>query len=67
MVGSKVIFTANFLFVSFRVSLIASRKASGDGWVSAVRVPIKIVPETDSPLKLKIRPKPPALETAATS
>lgn len=34
-----MILTANGFFVTLLVSLIASRKASGEGWVRAVMIP----------------------------
>lgn len=40
MVGSRVMLTPNGFDVSLRVSRIASRKAFGEGWVRAVRIPV---------------------------
>ena len=45
MLGKSVIFTPKGLDVSFRVSRMAVRRASGEGWVSAVRIPISAVSE----------------------
>lgn len=61
--------TPNGLDVSFRVSRMASRNASGLGWVSAVKIPkgashIDVSVNNASFLDL---PSPPALETAAAS
>ena len=39
MVGSNVMLTPKGLLVSRRVSRIAVRKASGEGWLSAVNMP----------------------------
>ena len=39
MLGSRVMFTPKGFEVSLRVSRMAWRSASGDGWVSAVRIP----------------------------
>lgn len=42
MLGKSVILTPKGLDVSLRVSRIAVRKASGDGWVSAVKIPMRV-------------------------
>ena len=39
MLGRRVMFTPNGFEVSVRVSRIAARSASGDGWVNAVSRP----------------------------
>ena len=39
MLGKRVMFTPKLFFVSFRVSRMAVRSASGDGCVNAVRTP----------------------------
>ena len=65
MVGSSVMFTPKGLSVIRRVSRIASRSASGLGWVSAVRMPGWDVSYMRALRGLAELPRAPALETAA--
>ena len=69
MLGSKVMLTPKGLGVNLRVSLIASRNASGFGCVSAVRTPMKdrVSLSTEFISYTQDSPRPPALDTAAAS
>jgi hypothetical protein len=42
MLGRRVIFTPKGFFVRRFVSWMASRSASGLGWVRAVRIPVNV-------------------------
>jgi len=68
MLGRRVMLTPKGFEVSFLVSRMASRKASGEGWVRAVRTPeelgIRCLSREGNELNA---PRPPASDTAATS
>lgn len=74
MLGSSVMFTPKGFEVNFRVSRIAPRRASGFGWVRAVRMPrahgLTLSLEGTGGgrgRKGEYVPRPPAFDTAAAS